>query len=58
MQDKKVKNIDPLWALLALVKDDNDTTKADGEATQCGEKCPIMQAMIVGKLWKSRKVME
>ena len=25
---------------------------------QCEEKCPSTQAMLVGKLWKSRKVME
>ena len=25
---------------------------------QCEEKCPSKQAMLVGKLWKSRKVME
>ena len=25
---------------------------------QCEEKCPSTQAMLVGKLWESRKVME
>ena len=25
---------------------------------QCEEKCSSTQAMLVGKLWKSRKVME
>ena len=25
---------------------------------QCGEKCPSTQAMLLGKLWKSRKDME